>query len=377
MKRFLILGGGFGGIAAARAFRQLRPEDEVVLVDRRSHFMVGFRKTWALVGHSPLAAGQRPLQALAEDGIRLVQGTATAIDPNSRSAVVDGRTIEADALLIALGAELAPDLVPGLADHAFSVYDPQRIPAARAALEAFDGGRVAVGVFTPTYKCPPAPYEMALLLADYFAGRGVPAEIELFTPLPSSMPLLGTAGCMVIEGRLMARGITFLPGRKATAVEAGAVVFGEERRPYDLILAIAPHRVPEVVAASGLADRGGWVRVNGQTMESAFPAVYAAGDVTEVAMANGKPLPKAGVFAEGEGVTVAHRVAAAFAGQKATATFAGVGGCYLEVGDGEAMVVEGTFMAQPVPDVRLTEATADYLAQKVRFEQERLQAWFG
>jgi sulfide:quinone oxidoreductase len=377
MKRLLILGGGFAGIAAARTMRQLRPDDEVVLVDRRSHFMVGFRKTWGLLGLSPLEMGQRPLAALARQGIRVVLGNVEAIDPAGRAAEVDGRRLEADALLVALGARLAPEGVPGLAEHAFNVYDPEAIPEANAALERFAGGRVAVGVFGPVYKCPPAPYEMALLLAEYFAGRSVRAEIELFTPLPSSMPLLGSAGCMVIEGRLMARGITFLANRKATAVEADGVVFEDERRPYDLVLGIAPHRCPEVVVAAGLAEGGGWVRVDRRTMETGFPGVFAAGDVTEVAMANGKPLPKAGVFAEGEGETVARRVAAGFAGRPAEATFDGAGGCYLEVGDGEAMVVEGAFLAEPAPAVRLTEASGAYREQKERFEQERLSAWFG
>jgi sulfide:quinone oxidoreductase len=376
MKRFLILGGGFGGVAAARTFRQLRPDDGVILVDRRPTFMVGFRKSWGLLGLSPLAAGQRPLASLERAGVSVRQGVVTAIDPAARAAEVDGQRIEADGLLVALGAELAPEQIPGFEQHALNVYDPASIPAAADRLRSFAGGRVAVGVFTPTYKCPPAPYEIALLLREFFAERQVQATIEVFTPLPSSMPLLGDAGCMVIEGRLAARGITFRAGQKATAVDEAGVAFGAERRPYDLVLGIAPHRCPDVAVTCGLAQPGSWIKVDPRTMATTFPGVYAVGDVTEVAMANGKPLPKAGVFAEGQGVTVARRLAADFAGEESQATFGGDGGCFLEVGDGQAMVVEGAFMAQPGPAVRLAEASAENLRRKGRFEQERLALWF-
>ena len=82
MKRVLILGGGFGGIATARRLKEkLDPKDEVILVDRRDHFMVGFRKTWALVGESTLEAGQRPLDSLTGLGIRVLHDPVTRIDP--------------------------------------------------------------------------------------------------------------------------------------------------------------------------------------------------------------------------------------------------------------------------------------------------------
>ena len=78
MKRVLILGGGFGGLATAHRLKQkLSPEDEVILVDRRGYFMVGFRKTWALVGESSLEAGQRPLESLGRIGVRVIRSLSS------------------------------------------------------------------------------------------------------------------------------------------------------------------------------------------------------------------------------------------------------------------------------------------------------------
>lgn len=378
MKRVLILGGGFGGIATARRLKEkLDTKDEVILVDRRDHFMVGFRKTWALVGESTLEAGQRPLESLTGLGIRVMRDPVTRIDPGGRAATMGDQIISADALVVALGAELATKAIPGFQEYAYNVYDPQDIPRAAQALQEFQGGKLTIGIFGAPYKCAPAPYEMALLVSDSLKARGIKVSMEVFSPQPMSLPVLGQVGCDLIESRLADKGIAFFPNHKATSVEANEVLFANERRAFDLLLGVPPHRPPAVVRESGLVGDSGWVSVDPRTLETKFEGVYAIGDVVQIALANGKPLPKAGVFAEAMGETVAERIAASLAGNEPEATFKGKGGCYLEVGGGQAMMVKGHFLAQPEPEVELTEASPKYLEEKRAFESQRLQTWFG
>jgi sulfide:quinone oxidoreductase len=377
MRRVLILGGGFGGIAAAAALRQhLDFTDEVLLVDRRTTFVMGLRKNWALFDADALRAGERPLSHLAERGIKVLTATIEAIHPAERAADIDGERWEADALVIALGAERDPDRVPGFRDHVIDVYDHGETELARQGIERFAGGRVAVGIFGVPYPCPPAPFELALLLDEHLHGRSVQAEIEVFSPLPLSLPILGQVGCGSFESRLEDAGITFLRSQQATSVEAGQVAFDDTRRRYDLLLGVPAHKAPSVVVDSGLAAPGGWIMVDPRTLETSHPGVYAIGDVTAIPLANGQMLPKAGAFAQAEGEVVAARIADVLAGSTPMATFAGDGACFLETGGGMASMVTGGFLADP-PAVRLTDPSPEHLAAKRDFEGERLAAWFG
>jgi sulfide:quinone oxidoreductase len=377
MHRVLVLGGGFGGIATAVALRsQLDPADEVVLVERRATFVMGLRKNWALVRASTLAAGRRSLEALRDRGIEVVSGSIEAIRPDAREADVDGRTIAGDALVVALGAERDPDRIPGFREHAIDVYDEASSEAGAAAIDAFTGGRIVIGIFGVPYPCPPGPYELALLLAERLGARGVPGGLFVFTPQAGSLPVLGEAGCAAFDGRLAAEGITFRPKTTATAVEPGTVVAADTRIPFDLLLGVPPHRVPRVVTEAGLAEPGGWVKVDRATLETSVPNVFAIGDVTAIPMSTGQPLPKAGVFAHAQGEVVATRIADALAGRTPSAVFDGRGMCFLETGHGRATMVRGNFYAAP-PDVALVEAAEEHLAAKHDFEAQRLAAWFG
>lgn len=378
MARVLILGAGFGGIATAVALRERLPErDEVLLVDRHDDFAMGLRKTWAILGISPIAYGTRSLASLTRRGITFRQGTVERVDPANRGASVDGATLEADALVLALGAEQSVAVVPGLAEHGLNAWDRAHLDHVHGAVDAFRGGRVLVGVFGTPYPCPPAPYELALLLGDRFDARGIDAQISVFAPIPIVLPVLGASGCATLDARLEERGITFQANHRATSVTQRAVQFGpEEELPFDLLLAVPPHRCPSVLVDAGLAPAGGWVTVDRSTLETGHAGVHAIGDSIVIPLANGLPLPKAGLFAQKEGEAVAARIAAALRGEEPTAVFDGEGACFLEMGGGEASVIAGDFFADP-PAVELSAPSTELRASKERFEMERLSSWFG
>jgi sulfide:quinone oxidoreductase len=118
------------------------------------------------------------------------------------------------------------------------------------------------------------------------------------------------------------------------------------------------------------------VTVDRATLETGREGVYAIGDATAIMLTNGMPLPKAGLFAEKEGEVVAARIAATLQGEAPTATFDGLGACFVEMGDGEASTISGDFYADP-PAVELSPPSVEQRADKERFEIDRLARWFG
>lgn len=378
MARVIVLGGGFGGIAAASRLREiLSRSDEVVLVDRRADFVMGLRKTWAVLGSHPMADGVRPLRRLADRGIEVIEAEIERIDPGSRGVQLDGRFLEGDALVIALGADQVPGQVPGLVEHGINVWDRAESGRGHAALEAFAGGRLLIGVFGTPYPCPPGPYELALLARERLLARGVSASAAVFAPMPIALPAVGPSESAKLERLLDESNIRFLPRHVATEVLANAVTFAEgEPEPFDLLFAVPPHRCPQVLVEAGLAPPGGWVAVNPATLATSFPGVYAVGDSVVIMLANGLPIPKAGVFAEAQATVAANWIAAELSGGASTATFDGEGVCYVEVGGGLAADVRGRFLADP-PQIAFGSPSSAGVAAKVAFERERLAAWFG
>jgi sulfide:quinone oxidoreductase len=381
MTRTLVLGAGFGGIATALGLRRrLGSDHEVLLVDRDEHFLMGLRKLWALVGLGSLSEGRRPRTALEASGIRFLQREIRSVDPTARSVETDQGTVEADRLVVALGARTRPDMVPGLSEHAHDLYDAAAIPELAAALADFDGGEIAIVVAGAPYKCPPAPYEFAMLLDAHLRQRGRRdrTRVTVTTLQPILLPNAGPAGSAWLADRLAERGIDATVGRSVERVEAGRVLFESgTSAEADLVIAVPPHRPPAVVADSGLALTGPWVQVDPGTLATSHDGVYAVGDVTTIPLANGLPLPKAGLFAELQGERVAAAIAAEVRGGEPPPPFDGRGYCFVEMGGDRATRVQGDFFARPEPVIGLGETSAAVASEKRAFEAERLRAWFG
>jgi sulfide:quinone oxidoreductase len=379
--RTVILGAGFGGIAVARELRRLLgPDHDIVLIDRSEPFSMGLRKLWEVAGIGTIEEGTRSRAALADrDGLDFRCEEITEILPEQRAVVTPHGSADGLHLVVALGAEPRPELVPGMKEHAHSPWDALMVAPLREAVEAFAGGRIAIVVTGAPYKCPPAPYECAMLLEEALRQRGIRdrSEVVVTTFQPILLPNAGKAGSDWLFEELAARGIRAEAGRKVARFEAGRVVYEDAELEADLLIGIPPHRVPAVIADSRLADANGWIEVDHGTLATRHPGVFAVGDVTQIKLSNGLPLPKAGVIAERQGIRVAAAIAAELSGGEPPPPFDGHGMCFLEMGSGEAALIEGDFFAEGEPDVHVVEGSAAHAKEKRDFEAERLAAWFG
>ncbi len=375
----LMLGGGVGGVVAANALRRRLPRrHRVVVVDREPNFALAASFLWVMTGDRRPAQITRPLARLARKGIAVVHGEVERIEPAEQRAVVAGRLLEADHVVVALGAQFAPEAVPGLVEwgHTFCTLDGA--VALRDTLARFQGGRVVVLTAAPAYKCPAAPYEAAMLIDALLRKRGERdgSTIEVHSAEPAPMGVAGPDASAAVRGMLAAKGIAYHPEHQIARAEQGRVAFTDGASVgYDLLVYVPPIAPPEALRGSGLVDESGWVRVDRHTMETSFPNVYAVGDVTLIPLAMGRPLPRAGVFAHAQAKAVAHNIAATIAGRETTARFDGYGACFIETGAGGAGFGSGNFYAEPRPAVRMRRPSPLWHLGKVVFEKQVMWGW--
>ncbi len=373
-KNVVVIGGGFGGAAVAiKARALLAGEHSVTLVDRnRKTFLCGMNPL-LIVGQREVERCSRSLGVLVNRGINFVQAEVLGIDYAGRIVNTSGGALEYDYLVIAAGAEYDWDRVPGSA-AAYSFYNIDTARRLRRRLSRMKRGRIAIGVASVPYKCPPAPYETAMMMDWWFRERGIRAdiEIEVATPEPGPMPVAGPEAMAVIRRALDRKGIELKTEAPVTEVAAdGRVVqYGNgDSSDVDVAVTIPHHVVAELVRGSSLVGESGWVKVDHKTLETAEAGVYAIGDVNAVPMANGRGVPKAGVFASAEGETVGHNIAAAINGTEAM-DFPGEGYCFIGFSADVSASVTGHFTAEGKPDVRLTAPSARGMRAKERFEAD-------
>ena len=371
----LVLGAGFGGLeVATRLSEELGDDADVVLVDKSDGFVFGFSKLDVMFGRVTPAHVTHRYVDVVKPGVRVVQAEVTAIDPVARSATTTAGIVDADILVVALGADLHPELTPGLVEGGHEFYTVAGAFALADVLAQFEGGRVVIGVAGTPFKCPPAPSETTLLMHELLETRGLldRSSIDLVMPLGVPIPPSPQASTTILQA-FEERGITFHGGVLVQGLdpERHVVLLSDgSELPYDLFLGVPVHRAPAVVVDSGMTDDG-WIPVDPHTLETRYPGVYALGDVTSVGT------PKAGVFAEGQAAVVAEAILVRARGEGEAPAYDGHGICYMEFGRNQIGMVDVFFQAGATPHGDLVGPSTDLMAEKSHFGASRVARWFG
>jgi len=385
----MILGCGFGGLSTANTLRGLLPaEHEIFVIDESPRFLVGAGKTWIMLGERTYDQISRPRESLLVPGVRLIEARVETIGLDERTVSSAGGSLSWDHLVVALGAELDRSKVPGLAEAAHTFYTVEGAQRLKVELEKFLEGDIAILIPKVPFKCPPAPYEAAMLLHQAFARRGLLGKVRLSIHTVEGAPM-ATAGPEMgqyVKGELARRGIEFFSQRAVARVNpAERVVHFEDgsEAHYDLLLTIPPHEAPKAVHDAGLTNPSGWVPVDPLTLQVKLPPdtqdVYAVGDITSVPLPGrfkpdvGLSLPKAGVMAEKHGCVVAHQIAARVLGHAPVTTFDGKGHCYLETGEGRAVRADGSFFELPHPVMQKRDPDEAQFGDKLEWVERLLR----
>jgi sulfide:quinone oxidoreductase len=347
--KVVVLGGGVGGTLTANLLaRQLGRDVHVTVVDPTGMHLYQPGFLYAALGKANGRWLARDERTLLRHQVDLAIETATLIEPdNGLVRLGHGGSLPYDYLVLATGARLVPEQVPGLVQGAHQFYSLEGALRLREALRGFGGGRLLVGVAGIPYKCPPAPVEFTLMVDQYLRQRGVRdrSGITLLSPLNRAFTV--ESASKLVQPIMQRRGIGLETFFNVETVDASAGTVSSlegDKADYDLLVLVPPHRGQQVIEASGLGDAGGWVPTDRATLAHRHhQRIFAIGDATDL------PISKSGSTAHFEAPVVASRIASLIQGTAPRANYGGRVMCFLETGDGRATALRFDYAHPPVP----------------------------
>jgi sulfide:quinone oxidoreductase len=347
--RIVVLGGGVGGTLTANLLdKALGRDAHVTVVDPTGmhDYQPGY--LYVALGQASGHWLSRDERTLLRSGIDLAIEEAVRIHPDAQTVqLASGASLPWDYLVIATGARLVHEAIPGLGEGSFGFYSLADAERLREELRRFDGGRLLVGVAGIPYKCPPAPVEFTMMVEEYLRERGIRdrSEVTLLSPLNRAFTI--ESASMLIKPIMDERGIELATFFNVEEVDPSAhtvLSLEGEKRDYDLLVLVPPHRGQHVVCESNLGDAGGWLPTDRHTLQVGdHERIFALGDATNL------PISKSGSTAHFEAPVIASRIASMIRGTAPTRAYGGRVMCFLETGDGKATALRFDYEHPPIP----------------------------
>lgn len=379
----LVLGAGTGGIITANElWRKCKNDGEItpakiIVFEKEEKNVFAPSLLWLMVGKRKPEQIYRNSSKIAGNGVEIVLGEIEKVNPEEKSVTVKGKEYKGDYMVISLGVEQVTEY--NLNSYGYDFYTLAGATEFNKQLENFKGGKIAVVIPSLPFKCPAAPYEAAMLVESFIRKKGLVSktEISLYTPEPGPMPVAGKELSGAVKQMLEIKGIKYYPEHQLVSATENTLTFANGKQAEYNLLAFTPkHQCPKVIKETALVGKSGWIEIDRNTMETAFPNVYAIGDITFIPLEMGKPLPKAGVFTHYQADVVAHNIARIIKGKSPDKIFNGEGQCFLELGGGKAGYAGGNFYSSPLPVVKMKKPGYWWHWTKVLFEKHWFYKYF-
>ncbi|MGY3460523.1 sulfide dehydrogenase [flavocytochrome c] flavoprotein subunit [Bradyrhizobium sp. LM3.4] len=269
--RVVVIGGGFGGAACARALKRAQANLQVILIEPNAIFTSCPFSNAVIAGLREIDAQQFGYDRLRAEGVTVIGQAVTTIEPQLRSVITaDGVALPYDRLVLSPGIDFHFEALPGY-DDAASEKMPHAWKAGaqtlllRRQLEAMpDGGTVAIAIPANPSRCPPAPYERASLIAHYLKTRKPRSKVLILDAKDNfSQQRLFEKAWKELYGDMIER-IELSQGGRVTSVDAATRTIVTEFGNYapDVANVIPPQRAGRIAEIAGATDATGWCPIN-------------------------------------------------------------------------------------------------------------------
>src|SRR5215475_9530657 len=340
--RVAVIGGGWGGATVAKYVRLNDPTIEVVLLEPNRDFISCPFSNLVLSGVRSIDSITFSYEGLRRHGVKIVQQTALAIEPETKRVRIADGYIEYDRLVVSPGVDFQLEQVEGLAQaqdrvlHAWKA-GPQTTELAKQIQSMQDGGVFVLTVPPVAYRCPPGPYERICQVAWYLKNTKPRSKVIV---LDANQNIVSKTG-LFREAWQAYPNIDYRASNRVIAVDTSTKEVRTEfdRVKYDVLNLIPPQRAGAIAVQADLvgADKR-WCEVDHVTYESVkHKDIHVVGDSTI-----GLPVPKSGNVANAMGKAAALSIVSLLNGQPVPLMPPG-NTCYSWVSDKEAIAVVNAY----------------------------------
>jgi sulfide:quinone oxidoreductase len=352
MKRLLVLGSGTAGTIIVNKLHRRLPRDwEIQVVEPSTEHMYQPGLLFVPFGRMKPQDLRKPTSSLLPADVAKIDKAVSRVLPDDgKVELEDGTVVEYDQLVIATGTSPRPDQTPGMTgpgwrESIHEFYSYEGAIALRSALEGFTEGRLAVHVCEMPIKCPVAPLEFVFLADDYFTERGIRDRVTITYVTPLSGAFTKPVASQHLGKMLADRDIELEADYYVESISAESMTSYDERSiDFDLLVTVPVHMGEAFVGEAGLGDELDHVKVDrGTFLANGFDNIFAIGDAAAL------PTSKAGSVAHFAADVFVENFLEHIAGRPMPRAFDGHANCFVESGDGKALLIDFNYDTEPLP----------------------------
>jgi sulfide:quinone oxidoreductase len=357
--QIIIVGGGNAGISvAAQLLRKNNKLDIVIIDPSEKHY---YQPAWTLVGSGiyDIQKTERNEADVMPKKATWIKESVQSFNPEGYSITTNHASYTYDYLIVCPGIQLNWSAIKGLPETlgkngVCSNYSFQSAPYTFECIKNFKGGKAIFHNPHTPVKCGGAPHKIMYMAADYFRKHGIldKADIQywsgaakLFAVPQYENTLLDVCKRGNIKLNFMER-LDEIDGPNKRAKFVG---FGENNKDvetwvnFDMIHVTPPQSAPDFIKNSPLANAGGWVDVDKNTLQHVkYANIFSLGD------ASGLPTSKTGAAIRKQAPVVVANVLALIEKQAFGANYTGYTSCPLLTGYGKLVLAEFDYNNQPM-----------------------------
>ena len=354
MKNIIILGAGTAGTMMANHLHNKLDKSEwkiKIIDERKNHYYQPGFLFLPFDLYTPEALVQ-PIQKFIPKGVEFINDSADRIQADKNLVLMtDGKSHPYDILIIATGADIAPEEVEGMMGDEwersiFNFYTFEGALALRNKLRDWEGGNLVIHITEMPIKCPVAPLEFAFLADSYFKHKGIREKVNITYVTPLSGAFTKPTATKALEHLLKEKNISIVGDfaiEKIDSAGKSIIDYAGKEVSFDLLVTTPTNKGSKVIERSNLGDELNYVPANKGTLQSLDHAnIFVIGDAAAI------PASKAGSVAHFEAEVLTKNILHYIQNEPLSEEFDGHANCFIETGNRRALLIDFNYTHEPV-----------------------------